>query len=122
MATDKEVLEPEQTVRTQTRQNGEVKRKAALWDIRGPAEEPAWQWETSACVVCFLAYHSLGQSPAVLISDPDQCKSLVLVFLKPLEVLWKPLLSCKGGHGLSTWGLCSLEDCLPSRALYSPSP
>ena len=102
MATDKEMLEPEQTVRSKTRQNGEIERKAALWDLRGTVEEPAWQWETGASAVCFLVYHSLGQRPAVLISDPDQCKCLVLFFLKPHVILCKPFISSKGGRGIST--------------------
>lgn len=41
LATDKEMFELEQTVRSQTRQNEEVKRKAALWDMRGTADELA---------------------------------------------------------------------------------
>lgn len=85
------------------------KKKATLWDQRGAAEEAAWYWESRVCAVCFQACQSLGQSSAVLISDPDQCIQLVLVFLQKIEVLCKPFVSCKGGNCISTQGVCSLE-------------
>lgn len=79
VATDKEMLEPEQTVRSQTRQSGEVTRKA-FWGLEGSSRGTCMAMRDQS-LHSFPVCWSLGQSPAVLIADPDQCKCLVLLFL-----------------------------------------
>lgn len=77
------MLEPEQMIRSQTRQSGEVTRKA-FWGLEGSSRGMCMAMRDQSLQFpgLLVSISTAGfVSPAVLIADPDQYKCLVLLFL-----------------------------------------